>query len=71
MGWSKDPGPSTGEEVPRFFVEGSSINLLGKSPGVAGAAYEHPLERVESNAVRTRGKSPPPYKKGIPQGTPF
>ena len=29
-------------------------------PGVAGAASEHPLERVESNEVRTRGKPPPP-----------
>ena len=30
------------------------------SPGVAGAAFEHPLERVESNEVRTRGIPPPP-----------
>jgi len=28
-------------------------------PGVAGAATEHPLERVESNEVRTRGILPP------------
>ena len=35
----------------------------GISPGVAGAASEHPLERVESNEVRTRGKPPPPFPK--------
>ena len=28
--------------------------------GFAGAATEHPLERVESNEVRTRGILPPP-----------
>ena len=37
-----------------FFLGG----WAGK-PGVAGAATEHPLERVESNEVRTRGKPPP------------
>ena len=31
----------------------------GEKPGVAGAATEHPLERVESNEVRTRGIPPP------------
>ena len=35
----------------------------GRSPGVAGAATERPLERVESNEVRTRGILPPPYTK--------
>ena len=39
----------------------SSTSLI--SPGVAGAATEHPLERVESNEVRTRGKPPPPIYK--------
>ena len=34
-------------------------------PGVAGAATEHPLERVESNDVRTKGKPPPPLNKNI------
>lgn len=32
-------------------------------PGVAGAATEHPLERVESNDVRTKGKPPPPFEQ--------
>ena len=35
----------------------------GPSPGVAGAASEHPLEGVESNGVRTRGRLSPLYKK--------
>lgn len=34
------------------------------SRGVAGAAFEPPLEGVESNEVRTRGKPPPPKKSG-------
>ena len=32
-------------------------------PGVAGAATERPLEGVESNGVRTRGRLSPPYTK--------
>ncbi len=35
----------------------------GASPGIAGAATEHPLERVESNGVRTRGRLSPSYTK--------
>ena len=37
----------------------------GASPGVAGAATELPLERVESNGVRTRGRLPPPINKAV------
>ena len=44
------------------------ISILGRvggvSPGVAGAALEHPLERVESNKrkrVRIRGIPPPSH----------
>jgi len=32
-------------------------------PGVAGAASEHPLEGVENNEVRTRGRLSPIYTK--------
>ena len=28
MGWSKDPGPSIGEEVPRFFLRGKILKEL-------------------------------------------
>ena len=39
------------------------MKVGGRSPGVAGAATEHPLEGVVSNEVRTRGKLSPLYKK--------
>ena len=41
--------------------------VCGISPGVTGAATERPLERVESNEVRTRGIPPPSYTKKRPQ----
>ena len=37
--------------------------VCGASLGVADAATEHPLEGVESNGVRTRGRLSPLYKK--------
>ena len=38
-------------------------NKTKSSPGVAGAASEHPLEGVESNEVRTRGRLSPIHTK--------
>ena len=31
LGWSKDPGPSTGEEVPRFFCGEMLLEGTGKA----------------------------------------
>ena len=38
-------------------------NKTKSSLGVTGAASEHPLEGVESNGVRTRGRLSPIYTK--------
>ena len=38
-------------------------DIFAVSPGVAGAASEHPLEGVESNEVRTRGRLSPIHTK--------
>jgi len=39
------------------------LGTFAISPGVAGAASEHPLEGVVSNEVRTRGRLSPIYTK--------
>lgn len=39
------------------------VRVGGVSPGVTGAACEPPLEGVESNEVRTRGRPSPLYSK--------
>ena len=39
---------------------GKSKGGWAGKPGVAGTASEYPLEGVESNEVRTRGRLPPP-----------
>lgn len=45
------------------FYRSSFQFLAYPSQGVAGAAIEHPLEKVESNEVRTRGRLPPSIQK--------